>query len=109
MLKRLYPSKPPPPTEEKKPEQPPQQAKKDLQKQAAPKVESPKDIPITVAVEVARFEMTVEKLMQLQPGNLLSLNIHPEDGVDLIVNGRRVGRGELLLMGESLGVRVTEV
>lgn len=80
-----------------------------VEKQAAGKVAAAKDIPLTVVVEVGRFEVTVEKLMEMQPGNLLDLNVHPEQGVDLIVNGRRVGRGELLLLGESLGVRVTEL
>lgn len=70
---------------------------------------SPKDIPLYIAVEVGRFQMTIEKMMELQPGNMLNLNIRPEDGVDLVVNGRRIGRGELLKFGETLGVRITEI
>ncbi|MFA6914794.1 MAG: type III secretion system cytoplasmic ring protein SctQ [Parachlamydiales bacterium] len=77
--------------------------------QSSAKSGSLKDIPMHVVVEVGRFQMTVEKMMELQPGNMLNLNVSPEDGVDLVVNGRRIGRGELLKFGETLGVRITEV
>lgn len=70
---------------------------------------SPKDIPLYIGVEVGRFQVTLEKMMELQPGNMLSLHVRPEDGVDLVVNGRRIGRGELLRFGETLGVRITEI
>lgn len=70
---------------------------------------NPKDIPLHIAVEVGRFNMTVEKMLELQPGNLLNLHIRPEDGVDLVVNGKRVGKGELLKFGDTLGIRITEV
>ncbi len=67
------------------------------------------DIPLTVAVEVGRVRMKLEKLMELQPGQLLELDVHPEEGVDLVVNGRRIGKGELLRLGEALGVRILEI
>ena len=67
------------------------------------------DIPLSIIVEVGRLQMTVGKLMELQPGNLLDLNIHPENGVDLVVNGNRIAKGELLLMGECLGVRILDI
>lgn len=70
---------------------------------------TPKDIPLHIVVEVGRFQMTVEKMMELQPGNMLNLQVRPEDGVDLVVNGRRIGKGELLKFGETLGVRITEI
>ncbi|MDP1835216.1 MAG: type III secretion system cytoplasmic ring protein SctQ [Chlamydiales bacterium] len=68
-----------------------------------------KDIPVTVTVEVGRIQMRLEKLMQLQPGQLLELEVNPEEGVDLVVNGKCIGRGELLKLGEALGVRVLEL
>lgn len=67
------------------------------------------DIPLSIVVEVGRLQMTVGKLMELQPGNLLELNIHPENGVDLVVSGKRIAKGELLLMGECLGVRILDI
>lgn len=66
-------------------------------------------IPMSVVVEVGRVKMTIQKLMELQPGNLLELNVRPENGVDLVVNGKRIAKGELLLIGDALGVRVLDI
>lgn len=69
---------------------------------------SPMDIPLSISVEVGRLQMSVKKLMELQPGNMLELDIKPENSVDLIVNGKLVATGELLKVGETLGVRILE-
>ena len=71
-------------------------------------VKSPDEIPLNVVVEIARLQMPLKTLMNLQPGNLLDLNIQPENGVDLVVNGNRIARGELLQIGEKLGVRILD-
>lgn len=67
------------------------------------------EIPLPVVIEVGRIKMSVKKLLELQPGNMLELDIHPESGVDMVVNGKRVARGELLRIGDTLGLRVTEL
>lgn len=67
------------------------------------------EIPLSVVVEVGRIQMSVKKLLELQPGNMLDLNIHPEAGVDMVVNGKRIARGELLKIGDSLGIRILEL
>lgn len=67
------------------------------------------DVTLSVIVEVGRLQMSVKQLMELQPGNLLESNIRPENGVDLIVNGKCIAKGELLLVGETLGVRILEL
>lgn len=66
------------------------------------------DVPLTVVVEVGRIQISLQKLMELQPGNLLDLDIHPEKGIDLVVNGIVIGKGELLKLGDSLGVRILD-
>lgn len=67
------------------------------------------EIPLTIVIEIGRIQMSVKKLMELQPGNMLDLNIHPESGVDMVVNGKRIARGELLKIGDSLGIRISEL
>ncbi len=67
------------------------------------------EIPLPVIIELGRVQMSIKKLLELQPGNLLELDIHPESGVDLVVNGKRIARGELLRIGEALGVRILEL
>jgi flagellar motor switch protein FliN/FliY len=66
------------------------------------------EIPLNIVVEVGRLQMSIKKLLELQPGNILDLNIHPEAGVDLVLNGKRIAKGELLRIGEALGVRIID-
>lgn len=66
-------------------------------------------IPISLKIEVGQIRMSLEKLMELQPGATLPLNIDPEEGVDLVINGKCIGKGELLRLGETLGVRILEI
>ena len=66
-------------------------------------------LPLTVIVELAELVMSVEKLSTLQPGNLLDLDIRPENGASLVVNGKVIGRGELISIGDSVGIRITEI
>lgn len=67
---------------------------------------SPEELSIQLTVEVGRVRMTAGALMSLAPGNLLDLHVAPEQGVDLVINGKKVGRGELIRMGDVLGVRI---
>lgn len=70
---------------------------------------SPKEIPVSLVVELGRIQMTVGKLLELEPGNVLEVDIKPEQGVDLVINGKVVGKGELIRLGEALGVRIVEL
>ncbi len=67
-----------------------------------------KDLPLYITVELARIRISVDQLMKLTPGNFLELPIHPEQGVALTVNGQKVGRGELVYLGDKLGIRILE-
>lgn len=68
-----------------------------------------KDLPLHVSVELSRIKMTLDQLMSLSPGNILELPVLPEENISLIVNGQKVGRGELIYLGEMLGVRILEM
>ena len=67
-----------------------------------------KELPLFVTVELGRLRMTVEQLVNLVPGNFLELPVHPEQGVILSVNGQKIARGEIVHLGEALGVRISE-
>ena len=67
------------------------------------------DIPVCIVVQVAQLSMSVEKLLELQPGNLIDLNVAIENGVQLTVNGKIIARGELIKVGETIGVRILEI
>lgn len=66
------------------------------------------EIPLHVVVEAGRLKMSLQQLLDLQPGNLLELGVTPESGVNLVVEGKVIGRGELIRVGEALGVRILE-
>jgi flagellar motor switch protein FliN len=68
-----------------------------------------KELPLYVTVEIARLKMTLDQLMNLTPGNTLEIPIHPDQGVSLTVNGQKVGRAELVYLGEQLGLRILEI
>lgn len=70
---------------------------------------SPEELPVHLTIEVGRMRMTVGELLALAPGNLIDLHVAPEQGVDLVVNGKKVGRGELIRMGDVLGVRILSI
>jgi flagellar motor switch protein FliN/FliY len=68
-----------------------------------------KEMPVNLVVELGRVRITLEKLMQLTPGNFLQIPIHPDQVVKLTVNGQQVGSGELVHLGETLGVRILNI
>jgi flagellar motor switch protein FliN/FliY len=65
-------------------------------------------VPVILVVEAGRLQMSAKELLDVQPGNMLELDMRPEQPVDLVINGARVGRGELVQVGEMVGVRVVQ-
>ena len=68
-----------------------------------------KDTEICLTAEIGKFSMTIENLIKLQPGNFLELSVSPEDSINLTVNGKIIGKGEIVHLGEALGVRILEI
>lgn len=67
------------------------------------------EIPITLIVEIGRLRMNLDKLLQLQPGNVLELAEHADAGVSLFSGGKCVATGELVALGETVGVKITKI
>jgi len=67
---------------------------------------SPQQVPISLTVEVAKLCINLDKLIQLKPGNVLELGVQPERGVNLVANGAYVGTGELVQVGDVIGVKI---
>ncbi len=70
---------------------------------------SAQTVPLTLSVEVTRLKMNLDKLLQLKPGNLIELPVRPEQGVDIVLNGKRVAKGELVKLGEVLGIKILQI
>jgi type III secretion system YscQ/HrcQ family protein len=70
---------------------------------------SPTDIPVTLTVELGRVNLTLSRLADLKPGDVVELGRHSREPVELTSGGRLVARGELVLIDTELGVRVTSL
>jgi flagellar motor switch protein FliN/FliY len=53
--------------------------------------------------------MSLDKLLKLKPGNILQLGVQVEKGVNLVANGECVGKGELVQIGDVIGVKITQL
>jgi len=67
------------------------------------------DIPLEVSVEVGRTEMLIDDLLQLSQGSVIELDKAAGETFDVLVNGKLVARGEVVVVNERLGIRLTEV
>jgi flagellar motor switch protein FliN len=67
------------------------------------------DVPVELAVEIGRTRMTIGDALGLGPGSIITLNRMAGEPVDLLVNGRPIARGEVVVIDEEFGLRVTEV
>ncbi|WP_165495940.1 type III secretion system cytoplasmic ring protein SctQ [Phytopseudomonas daroniae] len=65
------------------------------------------DVPLTVICQIGSLEMPLGQLRELGEGSVLALPEGDSQRVELMVNGRCVGRGELVAIGDGLGVRLT--
>ena len=70
---------------------------------------SPKKVPVSLTVEVARLKMSLDKLLKLKPGNILELGVQVEKGVNLVANGQCIGKGQLLQIGDIIGVKIIKL
>jgi len=79
---------------------------------AQPSVENLKvleNIEVELTVEVGRAEITIRDLLRLNEGSVLELDRLAGDPLDILVNGTKIARGEVVMIGERFGVRFGEV
>ena len=67
------------------------------------------DVSMRVSVELGRSRLTVEEVLQLGPGSVVELDKLAGEPVDILVNERLIARGEVVVVDENFGVRVTEI
>ena len=67
------------------------------------------DVGVTLALEVGRTRIKVRDLLQLSQGSILELDRLAGEPLDVLVNGVRVGRGEVVVVNDNFGLRLTEV
>ncbi|WP_407866465.1 type III secretion system cytoplasmic ring protein SctQ [Phyllobacterium phragmitis] len=67
------------------------------------------DLPVEIVFEIGRRELSLGEIRQLGEGSLLLTAPGIDGAVDILVNGRRIGKGDLVKIGEGLGVRVVRI
>ncbi|MFT5524326.1 MAG: flagellar motor switch protein FliN/FliY [Pirellulaceae bacterium] len=67
------------------------------------------DVELELKVELARAEMSVEDVLKLGNGSVVALDKLAGDPVDVIVNGRLIARGEVVVMNDNFCIRVTQL
>jgi flagellar motor switch protein FliN/FliY len=67
------------------------------------------DVAVTLALEVGRAKMSVRELLQLAPGAVVELDRLAGEPLDVLVNGVRIARGEVVVVNEKFGIRLTDV
>jgi flagellar motor switch protein FliN/FliY len=67
------------------------------------------DIPLTITVELGRTKMLVKDLLQLGQGSVIELDKIAGEPMEVLVNNKLVARGEVVVVNEKFGVRVTDI
>ena len=67
------------------------------------------DIPLKVSVELGRTKMLVNDLLQLGQGSVIELNKLAGDPLEVLVNDKLIARGEVVVVNEKFGIRLTDV
>jgi flagellar motor switch protein FliN/FliY len=67
------------------------------------------DVTVELSVEIGRTRMTLGEALALGPGSVIGLHRMAGEPVDLLVNGRVIARGEVVVIDEEFGLRVTDV
>jgi flagellar motor switch protein FliN/FliY len=66
------------------------------------------DVPVSIEVELARKTLTVREILNLSPGSVLKLARSAGENIDIRVGGSLVGFGEIVILEEHMGVRITD-
>jgi flagellar motor switch protein FliN/FliY len=67
------------------------------------------DVPVTMAMEVGRTKISIRNLLQLTQGSVVELDRAAGEPLDVFVNGTLVAHGEVVVINEKFGIRLTDV
>lgn len=67
------------------------------------------DIPVQISVEIGRTYMNIRNLLQLNQGSVVELDRMAGEPLDIMVNGTLIAHGEVVVVNEKFGVRLTDV
>ena len=68
-----------------------------------------RDVPLEVTVELGRTHKSIQDILDFAPGTIIELNKIAGEPIDVLVNGKYVAKGEVVVIEESFGIRITEI
>jgi flagellar motor switch protein FliN/FliY len=66
------------------------------------------DVPVEVSVELGRRVMTIAQILELGPDSVIRMARSAGDNMDILVGGSLIGYGEIVIIEDSVGVRITD-
>ncbi len=76
---------------------------------AKPNLDLVRDIPVTLTVELGRTDMLIADILELTQGKVIELDRLAGEPLDIMVNGRLLAKGEVVVVDENFGVRITAI
>ena len=67
------------------------------------------DVPVTIAMEIGRTRINIRNLLQLNQGSVVELDRLAGEPMDVMVNGTLIAKGEVVVVNEKFGVRLTDI
>ncbi len=67
------------------------------------------DVPLEVTVELGRTKKSIKEILEFSPGTIVELNKIAGEPIDVLVNGKMVAKGEVVVIEESFGIRITDI
>jgi flagellar motor switch protein FliN/FliY len=67
------------------------------------------DVPLDVTVELGRTSKSIKEILEFAPGTIIELDKVAGEPIDVLVNGKLVAKGEVVVIEESFGIRVTDI
>jgi len=67
------------------------------------------DVPVHISMEIGRTEINIRNLLQLNQGSIVELDRLAGEPLDVLVNGTLIARGEVVVINEKFGIRMTDV
>ncbi len=67
------------------------------------------DVPVTLSMEIGRTQINIRNLLQLNQGSVVELDRFAGEPLDVLVNGTLVAHGEVVVINEKFGIRLTDV
>ena len=68
-----------------------------------------RDVPLEVTVELGRTRKPIKEILEFNPGTVIELDKLAGEPIDILVNGKFIAKGEVVVIDENFGVRVTDI